>query len=298
MSDTANTRIFSQNELQQYLAGTAAPSLASAIERAADIDPSIAERIAALDPWAVPVREAAQSFPIGNGDARAQEAFERAAAETSPASAEIVVPRSNPNVWYLAGVAVLSALAAWGATRLVMDQPSPAPTPVKIETPQPKPPGQTDQTPVAAKDPTWRDAVASYVRLMTPETLTSTALTAEQQTAGLAAAAKHVGVDVGNIVARVPDLKFQRAEVLTLNGRPLVQLAFLDQANQVVAICVLSRKAKPESLPADTVSQPKPEAVSGQNIVSWDYNTHGFLVIGKDAPEKIMAIAQKIAVAI
>jgi anti-sigma factor RsiW len=297
------TRNFSREELTSYVSGQAAPKLEAEIEKAAELDPGLADRILTLDPWTRTVREAVGAIPITQGAERAAQAFARAVERTSE-GVKTSADTSRPVSWSsLASAFLAGAIASWAlmqfGTSETPDLPDP-PSPIQQQpAPPTKPPGRTENVPVAANsakpEPTWRDAVAGYVRLMTPETFTSAPQSQEQAIAALASAQKSVGVDVATLVTRVPDLTFQRAEVLTLNGRPLVQLAFLDKQQNVVAICVLSRKAKPETLPPDTLSSLKPETVSGHSIVSWDYNTHGFLVISKDKPESVLEIAKQVA---
>jgi hypothetical protein len=55
---------FSNAELQSYVNDTAALELRAAIENAANIDPTLADRIAAIDPWMNTVASAVDALPI------------------------------------------------------------------------------------------------------------------------------------------------------------------------------------------------------------------------------------------
>jgi hypothetical protein len=304
MSKSLATRQFSDGDLRSYVTGIASPDLQHDIEAAVDIESSLADRIAALDPWSDVVRDAVGAIPVINSIDRVAQAYAEAVATTSR---PVIAAARNTAGWYWAtALGVLGAgFAWWFLTQREIETLPPMPAvettiPQTVLPPQDKTKSLGETAPLVsenapAKDPTWRDAVTDYVKLMTAETFT-TKQSPDQIRISLDAAQKAVGVDVSQLVRRVPDLAFQRAEILVLNGRPLVQLAFLDAKQNVVAICVLSRKVKPANLPADTLSPTKAETVKDHSVVHWDYNTHGFLVISRDSTENVMAIAKRVAV--
>jgi hypothetical protein len=288
---------FSELDLKSYVEGSAPEELQMAILKAVDADENLAERIAALDPWAGAVKGAVQALPIDQDIGRISAALVNAVARTGGS----VPPRSSGDRtgWaILASVgalaAILAGIVAWSI--MSADKAAPPAPPVQQPKPATEPPKPAGPQPdlIAGQPvspPSWLQAVADYVKLMTPQTLSLAAQNPEQLERSLAAANSASGLKLESLVQRFPDLKLQRAEILELNGRPLVQLAFLDAANEVVAICVLTRKARPDGLPENTRSPLKSAALANLNVVSWDYNTHGFLVIGKATDNALRQLA-------
>jgi hypothetical protein len=294
------SRHFTTDELQRYVNDTADLSLRAAIETAANDDPSLADRIAALDPWTDVVGPSVQSLPMTADVEQMAQAYASAASTHAAAQAKATLLKTVLPV----GFAVALAVGALGAYVMSSQRSeSPTPTPQMIEQPQPmpaetKPAGEAPpQDLVAQAKPTWLNAVADYVKLMTPKTF-AVQESQDQLQSDLAAFDAELGIAARHLIDSVPELKFQRAEILQLNGRPLGQLAFLDADNNVIAICVISRKARPEGLAENTVSALKETELQGLNIVTWDHNTHGYLVIGKTAPAALKAMAEKLSLKI
>jgi hypothetical protein len=289
-------RQFTIDELQRYVNDTADLTLRAAIETAANDDPSLADRIANLDPWRDVVGPVVDAVPITTDSEQMVQALTNAASTHAAAQAKATLLKTV----LPAGLAVALAAGLLGAYVMLAVKPdTQAPVPPVIEQPQPKPVetkpagDAPPQDLVAQAKPTWLNAVADYVKLMTPKTFASQESPEELQ-AALAAFDAELGVEARKLINSVPELKLQRAELLQLNGRPLGQLAFLDADNNVIAICVISRKARPEGLAENTVSAPKEAELQGLNIVSWDHNTHGYLVIGKTTPATLGAMAEKL----
>jgi anti-sigma factor RsiW len=140
--------------------------------------------------------------------------------------------------------------------------------------------------------------VANYVRLFAPETFAAAQLSQANRLRTLAALGEKTGLDLSPLAA-LPGLKFQRAEVLQLKGRPLGQVAYLDEANQIVMVCILVRPKPPagQTPPAQPLAF-KEEAIDDLRIVHWDVQPFGYLVIGRGEYEILRAHARNVVAAL
>jgi hypothetical protein len=142
----------------------------------------------------------------------------------------------------------------------------------------------------------WVEAVASYVRLMTADTLTQTALPAARQRTQLTRLSRTFGVDLRVLVNTLPGLTLQRIEVLQFNSLPLLQLGFVDPDGTPLAVCILLR---PSASATDPPGRRDPvfrqATTQGLHAVSWDQQPKGFLVIGRSMPERLGEMARRIA---
>jgi anti-sigma factor RsiW len=299
---------FSDVQLESYLNGSADAGLRQAIEASASTDPALADRLMALDPWASVVAEAVAAIPVSADVARLTQVYGNAQAMHAAAAfkAKILKIAVPAGVAIAVAGAILGGL--WTSPRDETPAPERKPQPVQ-QAPAPMPVPAVPHQDVKANDlvassdgtahgpatqPPWFSSVADYVRMMTPKTFASAPRTQQQLAAELAAFDGEIGVESGRILALVPELKLQRAEVLYLHGHSLGQLAFLDAKGEVVAICVIARTSRPRGLAENTVSPFKEATLHGLNIVSWDKDLHGYLVIGKNSPEALKALASQL----
>lgn len=120
-------------------------------------------------------------------------------------------------------------------------------------------------------DSDWKMAVAHYQVLYVAETLTSVAPPAADDPVNLASLSEALGRDLTG--ARIADgLEFRRAQLLGLEGQPLVQIAYLSEANEPFAICVT-----PVSQGNST---PETETIEGLASAHWVRDGFGYLIIG------------------
>ena len=138
--------------------------------------------------------------------------------------------------------------------------------------------GLVQPVPVAAA-PNWRQAVAEYMGLMTPETLA----VIPDNPAGLAEAVSAVGakvsLDLTPAALALPDVALKRVALYAFHGKPLAQLAYLSPADGALAFCIIAN-GKPDAAVASEVRE-------GFNIVFWNRNGLGYMLIGK-APRKTL----------
>jgi anti-sigma factor RsiW len=133
----------------------------------------------------------------------------------------------------------------------------------------------------------WRQAVAQYMALYTPDTFASAASDPAAQTADLAALGGKLGAALTPERIAVPDLPFKRAEILTYDRAPLGQLAYLDPRSGPVLFCIIA-----DSRPDAPISG---ATVGGFATASWAHGGRGFMVIGRLPSQRIAQIAGELA---
>ncbi|MEL6840821.1 MAG: hypothetical protein AAFP85_16155 [Pseudomonadota bacterium] len=87
--------------------------------------------------------------------------------------------------------------------------------------------------------PTWVDTVASYQALYVTATLSGPTQSPAMAEAVLQEAEDLLGVDL-RAATDVAGLQFKRAQVLAIEGEPLIQMAYLDQNGEPFAFCITS----------------------------------------------------------
>ena len=119
----------------------------------------------------------------------------------------------------------------------------------------------------------WKMAIANYQVLYVPETLAAAPAALSVNEEKLAALSTQLGRDLTNAV-EVDGLDFRRAQMLGLNEKPLVQIAYLSDNNIPFAICVTPVSQDPY----DT----EVEHLAGLAAAHWVDDGFGYLVIGGD----------------
>lgn len=132
----------------------------------------------------------------------------------------------------------------------------------------------------------WRQAVAEYWSLTTPDTL-ALAPTPERATAELKAASAKLGVDLSSVPNAFPGLSFRGAQLFDFHGRPLVQIAYLDPQHGPIAYCVIADPDRKELGPTT-------EELDGFTVVHWASGGQARLLIGRAPAERLQALAQKV----
>lgn len=136
--------------------------------------------------------------------------------------------------------------------------------------------------------PDWTDAVANYQSLYVTETLSAPPLPPQTQRMSVAALSGQLGVDLTPLIA-LEEIEFRRAQMLGIDGAPLVQMAYLADGTVPVAICVTP-------ISGDDTST-RLERLFGMEAASWTANGHGYLIIGGDDAELIKALAEQVRAA-
>jgi len=94
------------------------------------------------------------------------------------------------------------------------------------------------------------------------------------------------------VALRVPDLSsagltFKRVQRLRFNNKALIQLVYLPQRGDPVALCVMK-----EPMPDQSVAQLE---VSGMNVVVWRQSELGYALIGSPEGVDMNAVARLVA---
>lgn len=138
-----------------------------------------------------------------------------------------------------------------------------------------------------AEPPGWRQVVAEYFVLVTPETLAvisddPAAMSAELQTIGT-----KLSLNLTSANLALPDAELKRAQLFEFRGRPLVQLAYLVDAGEPMALCIIAN-GRPD---ADIAFEER----EGSNVVFWTHGGRGYMLIGKASRPVLEAYAGDIA---
>lgn len=143
--------------------------------------------------------------------------------------------------------------------------------------------------------PPWVEAVASYMRLFTAETLLRSARPLRAMQRELAKLGTRFDLDLQSLSNSIPGLTLQRVDLLELRGRPLLQLAYTDRDGSPVAVCLIVRPADAGSQKASgqrgTLALRRHE-VHGLKTVEWDRPRLGLLVMGRASADRLSAAAR------
>lgn len=120
----------------------------------------------------------------------------------------------------------------------------------------------------------WADYVAAYQALYSNSTLAHVHATTAMQQAQLDRVAASVGKSISlDNLSVFPDVGFRRAQVLSFQGKPLVQLAFLTSTGDPVALCIIRAKTKPDTPPSFN-------QLEGLSAGRWAQNGYEYILIG------------------
>ncbi len=132
----------------------------------------------------------------------------------------------------------------------------------------------------------WRAAVAEYQSLFITQTLQNAAADEQERLADIRSVSRYLGIDLTMDKVSVAPLELKRADVLKFSGKPLVQIAYLANGKTPVSFCIIKGERKPHELAQ--------EQRLGLNIVYWDSEDFGFMVIGDVPKDELDEIARKL----
>jgi anti-sigma factor RsiW len=134
------------------------------------------------------------------------------------------------------------------------------------------------------QDDDWLSAVVQYTELYTNETFSPLHPDPPMQAIELDAVGERVGADLTPEKIELPGLRFAVAFMLSYEGAPLAVIAYVDPDGSPVLLCVIANQAKDEPL--------RSERRDDLSLASWSRGGRGYLVIGRIAEEKAVALAQ------
>ncbi len=132
----------------------------------------------------------------------------------------------------------------------------------------------------------WKTAIANYQMLYVPETLANSSENKDQAIRKLKSLSNDLGRELVGANS-VNNLEFYRAQMLGLEGNPLVQIVYMAENGTPIAICVTKVN--------ETNYEPKSELIQGLASSHWVDDKYGFLVIGGKDLNFVENIASNLA---
>jgi hypothetical protein len=209
-------------DLIAYLDNELSPEERATVERAAAADAEVAARLAML-----------QGHPTDLRDAFAPLLLEAPTARLKNMLDSLDVPRiakeplRSKSTW-----SRRQLIAASVALLIVGGLASQALTPLRHAL-LPEGPGH------------WRDIVAAYVKLYTPETLSNIPDDPSLRARELAEVGDIIGLQLSPKAVELPGIVLKRSQILKYDSTPLAEINYLDADGQPMALCIV-----PSSQPA------------------------------------------------
>jgi anti-sigma factor RsiW len=130
----------------------------------------------------------------------------------------------------------------------------------------------------------WRSSVVEYTKLYTNETFAQPNPDRQTQAKELSAVGEKVGADFTPENVTLPGLDFKVAFILSFDGSPLGEIAFVDARGEPVLLCVIDNHA-----PDAQISSERRGELS---LASWSRGGRGYLVIGRIPEERAAELAR------
>ena len=131
----------------------------------------------------------------------------------------------------------------------------------------------------------WRELVAQYMALYTPETLAETpsnqAMDAQLQTTG-----EQLGLVLSSSSLSLPGAVLKNARMLAYDNQKIAQITWLDEVHGPMALCITKNSGRG--------MQKMNEQRLGMNIVYWASANHQFMVIGHGSEEQVSQVAERL----
>ena len=134
---------------------------------------------------------------------------------------------------------------------------------------------------------TWRDVVADYVGLYTPETFAFAPSDPAAYAPRLAQVGEGLGLALDPAAVSIPGLDLRGALLFHYDGKPLGQVTYVSTDYGPVAFCII-RNGRPDAPPAF-------EERRGLNVVFWNDGGLGYLVIGTLPRPTLETMAETLA---
>lgn len=245
-------------DLLAYVDGRISPEGRARVEAAVASSPGVARRLASMRASVLPYGEAFERQAVPPMPAHLAEHLSDLLRVSAVASTKAA--RGRPRVWWGAAAAAVAALVVCGGALKVWI-------------------GKSAASP-------WVEAVASYQELYARETLAS--ITADQAlTRKVLSDSRTAGVTVSIPDLRSTGLEFKRVQRLSFRGQPVIQIVYLPQAGDPVALCI-TRESSARGAPHFQQVGPMKAAV-------WHDGTLGYVLIAKNTPVDLMDLSRRIS---
>jgi anti-sigma factor RsiW len=130
----------------------------------------------------------------------------------------------------------------------------------------------------------WRTAVVEYAEMYTNESFAPLHPDAALQALELKALSAQVGVELTPDKLELPGLRFTTGFILSYDGSPLAEIAYVDPKGAPVLFCIIANGAAN----APTRTEKRGEFA----LADWSRGGHGFLIVGRMPQEQIAEWAQ------
>lgn len=123
-------------------------------------------------------------------------------------------------------------------------------------------------------DQSWREFVATYQALYANGTLAHISQSDAAAAAELARVSAAIAKDIKlGTIHSAAELDYKRAQILSFEGRPLIQLAFLSKIGSPVALCIVQSYEGRDN-------EPSFSTMRGMSSASWSKDGYEYLLIG------------------
>ncbi len=124
----------------------------------------------------------------------------------------------------------------------------------------------------------WAEQAAIYQSLYSPDTIANLDNSQQSLDAQFARAEAKLGRSLNrDVLENLPGLDLKRAQLLSFNGKPLVQVVFADPQGNPLAFCVIRQGAAAPSKDVNLA------VLSGLATATWAKDGYGYMLLGGDA---------------
>ena len=130
----------------------------------------------------------------------------------------------------------------------------------------------------------WRAAVVEYMDLYTNDTFAFDEIDPSIQAKKLKVIGDKVGTALTPDRVAIPGLRFKTAQMLSYDGAPLGELAYVDAQGAPVLFCIIAN--------GEADAPTRSERRGDYSLTSWTRAGHGYLVIGRLPEQQIADLAR------
>lgn len=140
-----------------------------------------------------------------------------------------------------------------------------------------------------AKKAGWIDMVVNYQQLYSKKTLSFAAPDPDKARANLAALSKELGREINfDTATSRSDIALKQTSLLSYNGKPLVQMAYLSKTGTPLALCIIKSKKQGDA-------PPKYQSRSNMQMAVWRKDGYAYLLIGGQDPKLIETVTKDLS---